>query len=128
MTKAIFLEKYPVNSLIIQKSNIKYTNIDDILNYFKKKIDEHNIAVFISEFNNYLHTKSINGEINPDILDARVIIFCFGKQIPKPEILALRPRTIGIAELKDSFAFEFLDAPNENLQKVMEDWVKDLAK
>jgi len=127
MTKSIFLEKYPVNSLLVNKNEIKYKNIDEILNYLKQKIDEHDVATFISTFDNYAHTKSIGGEINPEIINAKMVIFCFGSKIPNIKILAARPRTIGVAELADSFAFEFLEAPNENSQLVMEEWVKDLV-
>jgi hypothetical protein len=42
--------------------------------------------------------------------------------------LAVRPRSIGIAEFKEKFSIEFLEAPNEKLHDVMEEWTVDLKK
>ena len=75
-----------------------------------------------------LNRKYIGFDINPDILDAKNIVFCFGKAIPNTKILAVRPRSIAVAELKDKFVVEFMEAPNEQMHKVMEDWALALAK
>ena len=80
----------------------------------------------IAVFDHYAHTSSIDGEINPDIKSAKNIIFCFGKAIPNTKILAARPRSIAIAELKDKFVIEFIEAPNEQMHQIMETWAKDL--
>ncbi len=127
MIKTIFMDKYPVYTLEILKSETSLKNVDEILSYYKEKIDEHNIAVFISMFDHYAHTKVLGGEINPDILDAKNIVFCFGAAMPNTKILAARPRSIGVAELKDSFMIEFIEAPNEKLHDVMELWTKNIA-
>ena len=47
--------------------------------------------------------------------------------MPTPEVLAVRPRSIGVCEMKDSFVVNFLEAPNEMANKTMEDFVKSLA-
>lgn len=127
MTKSLFLDKYPINSLVIAKDQTKYTNIDEILEFYKTKIQEHPIAAFISTFDHYTHTKNIDGEINPDIKDAKNLIFCFGSILPNAKMLAARPRSIGITELADSFSIDFLDAPNEKLQEVLVGWTKELV-
>lgn len=127
MKKTIFMDKYPVYTLEIQKDETSLKNVDEILSYYKTKIDEHDVAVFISMFDHYEHTKSLDGVINPEILDAKNIIFCFGMAIPSTKILAARPRSIGVAELKDSFMIEFVEAPNEKLHDVMELWTKNIA-
>jgi hypothetical protein len=126
MKKTIFMEKYPVYSLEIQKNKVKQETVSDIVNYFKEKIENHKIAKFISVFDHYTHTKSIYGEINPTILDAQNIIFCFGPVIPNTKILAIRPRSIGIAELEDRFVIEFIEAPKEEIHQIMEKWAKGL--
>ncbi len=126
MTKTIFMDKYPVYSLELNKTEIDQVSADEIIEYYKEKIDSHQIATYIATFNHYAHTKKINGDINPDILDAKNIIFCFGKAIPNTKILAARPRSIGVAELKDRFVIEFIEAPNEQLHDVMEMWSKNL--
>lgn len=126
MTKTIFMDKYPVYSLELNKNEINQKTASEIIEYFKEKIDAHPIAKFIANFNHHEHTKSIDGEITPDILDAKNIIFCFGMAIPNSKILAVRPRSIGVAELADKFVIEFMEAPNNKLHNVMKDWTMGL--
>lgn len=127
MKKTIFMDKYPVYTLEISKNETTLKNVDEILAYYKTKIDEHKIATFISIFDHYSHTKALEGEINPEIKDAKNIVFCFGAALPNTKILAARPRSIGVAELKNSFMIEFLEAPMEKLHDVMEAWSKAIA-
>jgi uncharacterized protein YifN (PemK superfamily) len=126
MIKTIFMDKYPVYSLELDKNEIDKSSANEIIKYFKEKIDSHPVATYIAEFDHYAHTKNINGNINPEILDAKNIVFCFGKAIPNTKILAARPRSIGVAELADKFVVEFIEAPNEQLTEVMEEWSKSL--
>lgn len=121
------MDKYPVYTLEISKNETTLKNIDEILAYYKAKVEAHPIATFIALFDHYSHTKNIEGDINPDILDAKNIVFCFGAAIPNTKILAARPRSIGIAELENSFVIEFIEAPNEKLHDVMEMWSKAIA-
>lgn len=127
MTHSTVMDKYPVNELIIQKNEIKHTTVDEILNNLKEKIAAHPVATYISIFDHYTHTKSlVEGEINEEILDAKNIIFCFGKQLPNAAMMALRPRSIGVLEFKDSFAISFMDAPNPQAHEAMITWVKSI--
>ncbi len=127
MKKTIFMEKYPVYSLEISKDETTYSCVDDIIEYLKTLVDAHKVAAFIATFNHYAHTQTLGGEINETIKDAKNIIFCFGKAIPNTKILAARPRSIGVCELENSFVIEFLEAPKEELNSVMEDWAKSIA-
>lgn len=129
MTKTILMDKYPVFSLNIEKTETTFTNVKEILDYLESKIEAHPIAKLIATFNNYEHTEEVSGKdaINEDIKDAQIIIFCFGKQLPNTKILAARPRSFGVAELADSFVIDFLEAPNEQLHTTMEEWAKSIA-
>ncbi|NPA58898.1 MAG: hypothetical protein GXO30_00315 [Epsilonproteobacteria bacterium] len=127
MKKSILLEKYPVYSLEIGKEETSYKTAKEIIAHFEKLVNEHNIAQFIATFDHYAHTTKIGGAINEDILDAQNIVFCFGKAIPNTKMLAARPRSIGVCELNDSFVVDFLEAPNEDMNKLMEDWAKSVA-
>jgi len=128
MTKDIFMEKYPVFSLEINKNETTFQNVDEIIDYLKGLIEAHPVAVNISVFDHYSHTKSFDdGVIDPKILDAKNLIFCFGKQLPTSKILAVRPRSFGISEFDNSFHIDFLEVPNEQLHQVMEDWAKSVA-
>jgi len=126
MTQTNFMDKYPVYSLEIQKNQTNLKNVDEILAYYKAKILEHPISTFISIFDHYSHTQSINGEINTDIKNAKNIIFCFGSAIPNSKILAVRPRSIGVVEFQDSFMIEFMQAPKEEIQELLVTWSKEL--
>ena len=125
MKQLTVMEKYPVNELSIPKN--KYATVNEVLDYLKEKIDAHPVATFISIFDHYTHTKSLaEGEINQDILDAKNIIFCFGKQLPNAAIMAVRPRSIAVVEYKDTFVLTFMDAPNPQAHEAMISWVKSL--
>jgi len=127
MKQSTFKEKYPVWTLELQKSEVKQNSVAEIINYFKEKIEAHPVATYIATFEHYAHTKSIpDAKINPEIKDAQNIIFCFGKEIPTTKVVAVRPRSIGVCELENSFIIEFMEAPNEQGHKTMEEWTKAL--
>jgi len=128
MKQIVVMEKYPVFTLEIDKSETTLKGVDEILAYLKDKIDNHPVAVYIGDFDHYSHTKSLSdGEMADDILDAKNIICCFGKQLPNPTVMAVRPRAIGVAEMSDSFVVSFLEAPNPQANDAMESWVKSIA-
>ena len=126
MKKTIFMDKYPVYSLELLKTEVNVENIPQILEYFKTKIDTHPIAQFIATFDHYTHTKSLDGPMIEGLQDAQNIIFCFGQAIPNTKILAARPRSIGVCEFEDRFVIDFLEAPKEQLHDLMESWAKAL--
>lgn len=128
MKKSVFMEKYPVYSLELLKDEIKFSNTKEISEYFKEKINNHPVAEFIAVFDHFSHTKKLNGPITKGLIDARNVIFCFGQAIPNTEILAVRPRSIGICEFKDKIVINFMEAPKEELHTVMENWAKELKK
>ena len=128
MKKAILMDKYPIYSLEIEKSETTFTTVDEILKHINSLIEAHPVAKFIAIFDHYGHTSSMeDGIINEEIKDAKNIIFCFGKMLPSTKILAVRPRSIGISELENSFVLDFLEVPNEQLHKVTEEWVRSVA-
>jgi hypothetical protein len=121
------MEKYPVFTIKIMKKETVYRTIDEIFVYLKEKIDAHPIAIYIGEFDHYAHTRSLEeGQISPEILQAKNLLCCFGKVLPKPEVLAVRPRAIGVAEMAESFVISFLEAPNPDANRAMEQWAKGI--
>ncbi|NPA50835.1 MAG: hypothetical protein GXO02_04320 [Epsilonproteobacteria bacterium] len=129
MKQTIFKDKYPIWTLELNKSEVKFDSFEEIINYFIEKINAHPIAKYIATFDHFNHTKSLkDGEINPEIKNVQNVIFCFGKEIPNTKVAAVRPRSIAVCELEDKFVIEFLEAPNEKLHSVMEDWAKSLRK
>ncbi len=130
MKKVTFKEKYPVFTLDILKTESRFSSINEIISYFKEKIENHSVAVFISTFDHFSHTKNLGelGEINSEIIDAQNIIFCFGKELPNALVLAVRPRSIGVAEFSDKFVISFMETPNPQATLTIEEWVKSVIK
>lgn len=129
MTKSIVMDKYPVCSFNVKKSDTKMENVNQFIEFFKNKIEEDNVAKFISTFEHYEHTSSLEaGEIAPNIKDAKNIIFCFGQKIPNPLIVAVRPRSIGVVEEDDSFTISFMEAPMAPMNDKMISWVEESIK
>ena len=122
------MEKYPVVVLEIAKNETTFQSVDEILAYLKSKIDEHPVATYIALFDHYTHTSNLKeGTLCADILDAKNIICCFGKQLPDPVLMAVRPRSIGVAEMSDKFVVSFIEAPNLQAQEAMVSWVKSMV-
>jgi hypothetical protein len=126
MQTSLFHEKYPIYSITYDKSEISQSSVDELIEYFKGKIEEHPKAGFISTFDHYAHTTKINGDINPDIKAAKHVIFCFGMKLDGPGAMAVRPRSIGVTDLGDQFVINFMEAPNPVANEAMEGWVKAL--
>ncbi len=129
MKQSMVMEKYPISEMDIMKSETTFVTVDEVIAYLKEKIDTHPVATYIATFDHYTHTKNLGdaGEINPAILDAKNIICCFGKQLPTPTLLAVRPRAIGVAEMEDMFVVSFIDAPNSQAHEFMVAWVKGIV-
>jgi len=125
MKQLTLMEKYPLNARTIAKNETNLKSTDEVIAFIKSKIDAHPVATYIATFDHFTHTNSLeNGEINPDFTDAKNIIFCFGVQLPKAEMLGIRPRAIGVVETNESFVVSFMDAPNPQAQQFMIDWVE----
>jgi len=128
MKQITVMEKYPVFTLEVAKDETRYKSVDEILAYFEKKIAEHPVATYIGRFDHYAHTSALEGgEIAKGILAAKNIICCFGKKLPNATVLAVRPRSIGVAEMEESFVISFLEAPNPDANAAMESWVKGIV-
>lgn len=129
MKEEIFKEKYKVYSQTIEKDKLISSDIDEIIQHLKSIIDQHPVARFISVFDHMAHTKELaEGQIDKAMLNARILLLCFGKVLDSPLILAVRPRSIGIAEMENEFVFSFMDAPKQELNNIMEKWIQSLIK
>ncbi len=128
MKQTLLQEKYPVYTLELPKSETKHKDCDDIIAFLKARVDEHKIACYIAEFDHYAHTTALEeGEIEEGIIAAKNIVFCFGIKLPKAEMMAVRPRSIGVVEYEDRFVISFLEAPMPVANQAMESWAKALV-
>ncbi len=129
MKQVLLQEKFPIFKLEIDKSETEYKTAQALVDHFKQLIDEHKVTRFIGEFDHYSHTRGLDGgEIADEIIDARNVVFCFGTKLPKAEMLAVRPRSIGIAETETGFMISFMEAPMAIANDTMESWVKGVVK
>jgi hypothetical protein len=128
MKQTLLQEKYPVYVAEIGKQETACKNVNDVVAYLRDRIAENPKVQFIGVFDHYAHTKNIGGEINPDIKAAVDVIFCFGRMLPNPPVRAVRPRSIGVADLGDRFVVSFMEAPMKPANDAMEAWVKGLRK
>lgn len=129
MKQKILQEKYPIFVLELDKEETDLVSVDAIVGRLEKEIAAHPVARFIAVFDHYAHTRALpDGVIADGILDAKNVVFCFGIAIPNPEVLSVRPRSIGIAEMADRFVISFLEAPMPVANTAMEGWVRALRR
>jgi hypothetical protein len=129
MKQTILQEKYPVFILELMKAETDFKSADDIIGQLRRDIDAHKIARYVATFDHYTHTRELpDGQIAPAITDAKNIVFCFGVALPNAEVLAVRPRSIGVAEFADKFVISFLEAPMPVANAAMEGWVRALRR
>lgn len=127
MKQTLLQEKYPVYTLEIEPDETSFNSVDEIIGYFRERIFQHRAARYIAEFDHYAHTSSLpEGQIAEDILAAKNLVFCFGIALPDPHALAVRPRSIGIAETTKGFLVTFMEAPMPVANAAMEDWAEGL--
>ena len=128
MEKINYKEIYPVYIKEIIKGELKINSVEEICHFFIDKINAHSFAKNIGIFDHYSHTKEIEGgEIAENIKDAQNVLFCFGKKLPDPKMLSVRPRSIGVCETDTHFVISFLEAPNPALTEIMVLWVKEMT-
>jgi hypothetical protein len=128
MESIFFQEKYPIYTAEIAKSNCVYNSLSTLISYFKNCIDHEPKVQYIGEFDHLAHTCAIGGVVNPAIEGAVNLVFCFGFALPDPKVLAVRPRSIGIADMGTHFTISFMEAPMPPANEAMKRWVLALGK
>lgn len=123
MEKIILMDKYPVYKKEILKSETKISNVDEFIEILKQKIEKDEVATFISIFDHYNHTKILGWEIDNKMIAWKILIFCFGQELPNPLTMAVRPRNIAVAEFEDKFVISFLEAPKEKANDKKISWI-----
>ena len=128
MQEIQFKDKYHIYKMSLKKSETACKSIDEIFAFLKEEISIHPVATYIGEFDHFSHTLSLaEHSINENIINAKNILFCFGKELLVPEVLAVRPRSIGVAQMQDTFEISFMQAPNQAANESMQKWIKALS-
>lgn len=128
MKQTLLQEKYPVFVAEIAKSETACADVEDVAAYLQDRIAEKEKVQFIGVFDHFAHTQAIGGEIADGIVGAVDVMFCFGFALPDPQVLAVRPRSIGVADMGDKFVVSFLEAPMKPANEAMEAWVRGLRE
>ena len=119
---------YPVFVLELNRNETDFASVDEIVDHLKQQIESSEMGRLIGVFDHYQHTRRLRfGQIDTDIVAAKNILFCFGLSLPEPSALALRPRSLGVAETSTGFVVSFMEAPMPVVNQAMEDWVMGLA-
>jgi hypothetical protein len=129
MKQTLLNERYPLFVLRLERAETRFQSVDEICDYFRGCIEAHRCGQFIAIFDHYAHTCALpDGAVAPKIRAAKNVIFCFGLTLPSAEILGLRPRSIGVAELDQQFVISFMEAPMPLANAAMEDWALGLKR
>lgn len=129
MKQCLMQENLPIFAVELDKGSCGFEDIDQLVDYFVTSIKQDDRARLITVFDHYAHTMGLNdGQVNPDILAAQNIVFCFGITLPDPAALALRPRSIGVADVGDRYIVSFLESPMPVVNTLVEGWMKSLLK
>ncbi|MBU0554239.1 hypothetical protein KKB55_05515 [Myxococcota bacterium] len=127
MNQSIFMDKYPIRTIEILKTETNHDNLNEICDYFINKVKHHPKGAYIGLFDHYAHTEQLeDGVIIPEIKGAKLVVFCFGPKLLDPRALAVRPRSIGVADMGDRFFLTFMEPPVDALTSVMESWIYGL--
>ena len=127
MKQSLIQEKHPVFTLEIDRGETSFTSLDEIVDYLKQRIEEHEAARFVAIFDHYARTRSLpEGQISDDILGAKSLVFCFDLTLPDPNALALRPRSMGVAATPRGYVITFVEAPMPVANIAMEKWAQSV--
>lgn len=127
MKQTLLQRKYPIYVLEIGRTETTLGSVDEICAHLRAHIEAHGSAVFIAEFDHYAHTRSLpEGHIGEGIHAAKNVVFCFGFTLPEAQVLAVRPRSIGVAETDGGFLISFMEAPMPVANSAMERWANGI--
>ena len=128
MEKIMLRDTYPVYISYLDKANARAETIDEVVAHLRNHVEADSRAAHIADFDHYSHTMSHpEPEIAENIRDARNVVFCFGLRLPAPEVMAVRPRSIGVVETDKQFVMSFLEAPMPFANEAMSTWIEELA-
>lgn len=127
MRKLLQQDAFAVYQFELTRQESRLPNAQAILNDLKARIDSHDIARFIAEFDRFSHTVGLaRGEVAESILDARNIMFCFGSQLQNSDPLTMQPSCISIVEMTDGFSLTFIQSSIVEVNVTIEQWVLSL--
>jgi HlyD family secretion protein len=129
MKQVLLQNRFPIRLREYDKKDVPFATLDELCQYFCGVIDQHPSARYIGTFDHYSHTSGLqDGVIDAGIVGAQNVLFCFGQKLESPDVLSVRPRSIGICETTTQFIISFLEAPSPTATETMERWVREIIK
>ncbi|MEJ2394208.1 MAG: hypothetical protein P8Z77_05385 [Candidatus Thiodiazotropha sp.] len=129
MKQAVAQTEVPIFTLKLEASECRFDSMNEIVGYFREKIESHKAASYIATFDHLEHTRHLpEGQIAEGIDAAINIVFCFGFTLQDPVQLATRPRSIGICQSDKGFTISFMEAPMPLVNALMEEWALSLQR
>lgn len=125
MEQKLAFGKFPIYERKIPKSETSLKNAKEIIAFLKEKMAANPMVKHIGDFDHAEHTRNV-GQMNPAMLDVQQTVFCFGPAIPNDDIVAVRPRAIGVIEYNDYFVVNFGEAPAPMPNQAMIAWVESI--
>lgn len=127
MKQSLVEERYSLFTLEIDKAETAFQSVDQIIEHLRRQVEDHPVARFIATFDHFAHTDGLTqGRVDESILAAQNIVFCFGIALPNPQVMAVRPRSIGVVETADAFIVTFMEAPMPVANVAMEHWAHSI--
>ncbi len=59
MMQTLLQEKYLVYALELPKAETTHRDCDEVMAFLKARVDDHKVAVYIAEFDHYVHTSAL---------------------------------------------------------------------
>ena len=125
ITPKLAFGKFPIFERRVLKSETSHKNAKEIIAFLKEQMAKNPVVIVIGEFDHAAHTAKV-GQMNPLMRDVQQVIFCFGPAIPNDDIVAVRPRAIGVIEYDDYFIVNFGEAPAAMPNDAMKSWVEQI--
>jgi hypothetical protein len=125
INKKLAFGKFPIFERKILKNETSHKSAKEIIAFLKSKMAANPVVIVIGEFDHAAHTAKV-GQMNPLMKDVQQIIFCFGPAIPNDDIVAVRPRAIGVIEYDEYFIVNFGEAPAPMPNDAMTNWVEQI--
>jgi hypothetical protein len=125
MQQKLAMGRFPIFERKVAKTDTRFTNAKEIIAYLKELMNQNPMVAHIGDFDHTAHTKRV-GQMNPNMIDVQMTVFCFGPVIPNDDIVAVRPQAIGVIEYQDYFIINFGESPAQMPTQAMIDWVRSI--
>ncbi|MDD5404621.1 MAG: hypothetical protein PHZ14_08815 [Sulfuricella sp.] len=117
---------YPVWVEEIAKADTPWHDVDEVAAALSAGIRHQAGVALIGVFDHYGLNLRVGASLPLDMQDAKMVLFCPGARLLRPEGVALCPRAIGVADMGNRFVISFLEAATAASTETLALWVEEL--